>query len=107
MLGEDTTTDRGFQVVEFRDAYAYKCSLQQSSAIDNSNSGLNSPGSSFVWLGVDNSSRMHLSRTHVEGLIERLQNWLDTGSFVAELPNQELLDAVIDTWTKKQERDEL
>ncbi len=27
------------------------------------------------------SSRMHLTREQVQGLVERLQSWLDTGSF--------------------------
>jgi hypothetical protein len=117
MLGEDKKTGRGFALVEFTDAYGYECSLQQSSAISDDNDAMDNPGSSFVWLGVDDgkpkvmksqakalgltlptgevsgwmpypipeevqiSTRMHLSREQVTGLVERLQRWLETGSF--------------------------
>ena len=53
MLGEDDRTGRGFAVVKFEDAYGYECSLQQSSAIGDSDEAMDNPGSSFVWLGVD------------------------------------------------------
>lgn len=119
MLGEDTKTGRGFRMVEFTDANGHECTLQQSSAIGDTDEGWNNPGSSFVWLGVDDaqpqvmksqaeslgltlppgevsgwmpypipdevllSTRMHLNREQVEGLIQRLQSWLDTGEFDA------------------------
>lgn len=121
MLGEDKKTVRGFRYVEFVDAYGYECSLQQSSAIGDTDEAMENPGSSFIWLGVDDSkpqvmksqakslglelppgevsgwmpypipeevqisTRMHLSREQVEGLVERLQRWLETGAF--ELPS--------------------
>lgn len=121
MLGEDKETGRGFKYVEFVDAYGYECSLQQSSAIGDTDEAMENPGSSFIWLGVDDgkpqvmksqakalglelppgevsgwmpypipdevqiSTRMHLSRDQVEGLVERLQRWLETGAF--ELPS--------------------
>ena len=121
MLGEDDKTGRGFALVNFKDAYGYECSLQQSSAIGDSDEAMDNPGSSFVWLGVDDgkpqvmkskakslglplppgevsgwmpyplpeevqiSTRMHLNREQVEGLVERLQRWLETGTF--ELPS--------------------
>lgn len=117
MLGEDKKTARGFELVKFTDAYGCECSLQQSSAIGDSEEAFGKPGSSFVWLGVDQrelrvlksqaeslglelppgevsgwmpypipeevviTTRMHLSREQVEGLIERLQQWLKSGSF--------------------------
>lgn len=117
MLGEDKQTGRGFKFVEFTDAYGYRCSLQQSSAIGDTDEAMDNPGSSFIWLGVDDgkpqvmksqaaalglelptgevsgwmpypipeevqiSTRMHLSRDQVEGLVERLQRWLETGAF--------------------------
>lgn len=46
-------THRGFQKIEFRDAYGIQCSLQQSSAIDSLPRSELKPGSSFVWLGID------------------------------------------------------
>jgi hypothetical protein len=113
MLGDYSTTGRGFAIVQFTDAYGDKCSLQQSSAI-----GDDDPG--FIWLGVDDghpqvlksqatalglelptgevsgwmpypipeevviSTRMHLSRDQVAGLVDRLQAWIKTGDFVTE-----------------------
>lgn len=88
-------TSRGFEVVDFNDGYGLPCKLQQSSAIDeNSDNGFNNPGSSYIWLGLDqkkieenfalpiNPTAMHLSRENVEDLIKELQEWLDTGSFL-------------------------
>lgn len=115
MLGEHKKTGRGFELVEFTDAYGCKCSLQQSSAIGDDDDAMDNPGSSFVWLGIDDcnpqvmksqaqalglplppgeisgwmpypipkevhiSTRMHLNRDQVKGLVERLQQWLATG----------------------------
>ena len=115
ILGAYKKTGRGFAVVEFRYAYGYKCSLQQSSAIGDDDDAIGNPGSSFVWLGVIDpqpqvmksqakalglslppgevsgwmpypipkevqlSTRMHLNREQVKGLVERLQQWLATG----------------------------
>lgn len=55
MLGKSTKTGRGFSVIAFRDAYDKECSLQQSSAIGDSEEAMENPGSSFVWLGVDDA----------------------------------------------------
>lgn len=41
-------TQRGFQTIEFKDRYDAACSLQQSSLAD-----YTQPGSSAVWLGID------------------------------------------------------
>lgn len=117
MLGECATTGRGFGRVEFNDAYGNECSLQQSSAIGDGPDAIDRPGSSFVWLGINDGkpqilkshardlglalppgevtgwmpypipdevqiwTRMHLNREQVEGLVERLQQWLATGEF--------------------------
>lgn len=78
MLENVGTTDRGFELISFQDAYARDCSLQQSSLAI-----YETPGTSAVWLGVG-EKRMHLRREHVQELIEVLQCWLDTGSFVRE-----------------------
>lgn len=119
-LGVNTKTQRGFPIVKFKDAYATPCSIQQSSAIDfDCDGGYENPGSSYLWIGVNEpdprimardavrlnlptapkpreevsgwvsypipeevqcTTRMHLSRNQVAGLIERLQNWLDNGT---------------------------
>ena len=84
MIGTQTETPRGFGLVLFDDANGQKCSLQQSSAIGDTEDACDRPGSSFVWLGIDSGNpgaRMHLDREQVAGLIERLQSWVDTGNF--------------------------
>ncbi len=114
MDAELVTTERGFQILRFNDAYRVECSLQQSSKWGDSE---DTPGASYVWLGVDDpqpqvmksqaealglklppgdvsgwmpypipdevllSTRMHLSRDQVKWLIEKLQTWVDNGSF--------------------------
>jgi hypothetical protein len=81
MLGEVTYTDRGFERIDFKDCYGEECSLQQSSAIEDSDI----PGASFVWLGANNVSgradRMHLNKEQVGELVAHLVNWMNTGSF--------------------------
>ena len=44
---------RGFDFVEFRDAYGLECSIQCSSAIGDHEDAMDTPGSSFLWIGVD------------------------------------------------------
>ncbi len=70
-----TLTERGFEIIEFKDLYDKACSLQQSSlalyAV---------PGTSAVWLGAG-SERMHLSVEQVKSLVSRLLRWAETGSF--------------------------
>lgn len=77
------TTPRGFQVIRFADAHQMECSLQQSSAIDDTERGMSQPGSSFVWLGLGDE-RMHLHRDHVCDLVEQLRHWLVNGRFITD-----------------------
>ena len=74
-LGPVTRTDRGFELVEFRDCYDKDCELQASSL-----AVYEKPGTSAVWLGRG-SPRMHLDRDQVAALILHLQNWLKRGTF--------------------------
>jgi hypothetical protein len=69
-------TERGFEIIEFKDLYGVKCSLQQSSL-----ALYTTPGSSAIWLGGD-EDRMHLNEEQVGKLIEYLTNWLKHGTFV-------------------------
>ena len=78
MLEKVITTERGFELINFQDAYGIVCSLQQSSL-----AGYRLPGATAVWLGCG-QNRMHLKRGQVQELITVLQAWLDTGSFVKE-----------------------
>lgn len=50
-LGLVSTTARGFDRIEFFDKYGTQCSLQQSSLAEHEE-----PGTSAVWLGVDDVS---------------------------------------------------
>lgn len=49
-------TDRGFEIVKFRDANDVKCSIQQSSAIGNRPEDFDNPGSSFLWIGCNDAN---------------------------------------------------
>lgn len=81
MLGKEESL-AGFERIRFDDADGIPCFLGQSASTDGPEEELDGPASSFVWLGVSfYSTRMHLSRVQVEGLMERLQRWLDTGKF--------------------------
>jgi len=80
MLGK-YKKNRKLSIVEFKDSAKCKCSLQQSSA------AISEDGNDFLWLGINTpeefpiSTRMHLNREQVQGLVERLQQWLKTGDF--------------------------
>lgn len=92
-----TETQRGFKLHEFVDRYGSNCSLQESSASGDEDTG------AFVWFGVDepqikvfrpgeggwlehklpegamNPSRMHLSQVQVEKLLPSLQYFAQCG----------------------------
>lgn len=73
-------TDRGFEIIRFADLNGKSCSLQASSAILDYPDSIEKPGSSAVWLGVQDE-RMHLNQEIAKELINHLQSWLNTGSF--------------------------
>ncbi len=102
-LGIEYKTPRGFALVEFKDANGVECSLQTSSALHlhEADSEGNMPYDYHLWIGCDGpnpkvmkygegwvpydlpeevscSTRMHLTRSHVEALIVSLQAWLDS-----------------------------
>ena len=73
-ITEDTLTERGFALVEFKDAYGQVCTLQESSVY------------THVWLGVmvnlngeKVNQRMHLSQQQVAALLPRLQAFVESG----------------------------
>ena len=76
-------TQRGFQIIRFADGNDEVCELQQSSSIDDTEHGLNQPGSSFLWLGREGTDRIHLHREHVRELIQVFQGWLIDGKLDA------------------------
>lgn len=69
----------GFERAEFVDDRDEECSIQQSSAIDGTDRGIDNPGSSFLWLGPE-SRRMHLDREQAKELAEMMLRWAETGS---------------------------
>lgn len=70
-------TDRGFEWLMAGDAEI--AVVRQSSAIDFENpTGLERPGSSYLWLG-----KAHLNRAEVSELVDHLTRWLATGSLSA------------------------
>lgn len=68
-------TERGFELISFKDFYGAECSLQQSSL-----ALYNRPGSSAIWFG-QGDARMHISRELMEELLPHLQNWVKDGTF--------------------------
>lgn len=89
------TTERGFNYSKFKDHNGRECSLQQSSAIGDYEDSWDRPGSSFVWLGVDEApeglgTRMHLDRRQVGEICRRLENWFETGSLMYQ---EEIMEA--------------
>ena len=104
-LASVNKTERGFEKLEFKDAYDISCSLQQSSAasfnalwvgVDDPNPvilvtdavrlGLPTFGKTHGWVPYEIPNdvllhtRMHMNEDQVRGMIAHLQSWLDTGS---------------------------
>ena len=70
-------TQRGFKLAEFEDRYANKCSIQDSSLATEA----------AIWLGVDTdsmgvelSTRMHLTVDMVKSLLPVLNRFVETGT---------------------------
>lgn len=55
METKHSSTHRGFGLVKFDDANGEECSVQESSAIGNTTEEYERPGSSFLWIGVDDA----------------------------------------------------
>lgn len=78
-LGSVQVTGRGFRRIEFKDGNGDACSIQESSAAEDS----------FIWLGCDEGThhhvtgeclaRMHLTQQHAAELIPILQHFAKTG----------------------------
>lgn len=84
-LGEMTATSRGFSIVKFKDGNGHDCSLQCSSAIrfrdenEDEHDGLIVPGTSLIWLGVDDlKPKVMASEAHLVGINTSQRNgWVD------------------------------
>ena len=61
MLGEPSKTSHGFQKQVFTDTKDRKCSVQASSLFDDSERGMNNPGSSFLLIGIEDAEPMFLA----------------------------------------------
>ena len=85
-LGKVRRTERGFEIISFKDCYENDCSLQQSSLAD-----YDTPGTSAVWLGIG-LNRMHLDLEQVKGLVIVLSRWVKYGSFDKENSLPEFVD---------------
>lgn len=77
-------TSRGFVVVKAEKYQNERGELtrliQESSAVGNYDNAVDSPGSSFLWVGADH----HLNREEVGELIERMQHWLAKGRLMVD-----------------------
>lgn len=68
-------TERGFEIIHFKDFNGKECSLQQSSL-----ALYNKPGCSAIWFGRGDE-RMHINLALMKMLLPYLQNWVKDGSF--------------------------
>lgn len=94
---KETTTQRGFKLIEFEDLYNAKCNIQKSSlasydaiwfGLENADpkilaSKVQEGGTGWVKYPIPEdvmmSTRMHLSRDDVKALLPILQKFVDTG----------------------------
>lgn len=78
-LGKKTTSHRGFPLVEFKDFYGEDCSLQCSSIILNGENSFDHPGTSAVWLGIDDPKPQVLASqaASVGVKTEKITGWVD------------------------------
>lgn len=89
-LGVDGKTNRGFSVVMFQDASGLECSLQQSSAIEDNDAALDNPGSSLIWLGVDDC-KPQIMKSQAKALGVELPSGDLTGWMSYPIPDEVLI----------------
>lgn len=95
-----TTTDRGYDLIEFKDLYENHCSIQKSSIIDTPAIWLGitdakpqimaekTPAGGVGWVpyeipsDVSLTTRMHLTQEQVKELLPVLQQFADTGELI-------------------------
>lgn len=82
-------TERGFELIKFKDIYGSECSLQQSSIALRKR-----PGTGAIWFGVEDN-RMHIDLGLMKELLPYLQNWVKDGSFSKEEKNSMELSSAI------------
>lgn len=68
-------TERGFEIIHFKDFYGTDCSLQQSSL-----ALYDQPGCSAIWFG-QGDKRMHINLELMKELLPHLERWVKEGSF--------------------------
>ena len=82
-------TERGFELIKFKDIYGSECSLQQSSI-----ALCERPGTSAIWFGTEDN-RMHINLELLKKLLPYLKNWVENGSFGEEEKNPMKLSSAI------------
>ena len=82
-------TERGFELIEFKDIYGSECSLQQSSLAI-----YEKPGTGAIWFGREDN-RMHIDFELMKKLLPYLENWVKGGSFDEEEKNPMRLSSAI------------
>lgn len=90
-MTELTKTSRGFSILNFEDSYGLPCSVQCSSAVDfDYENGLNNPGSSYLWIGIDDVQPKIMARDAWEYGVETDQT---TGWVPYPIPERVLLSS--------------
>jgi hypothetical protein len=82
-------TERGFEIIRFKDIYGESCSLQQSSLAGNEE-----PGTSAIWLGV-HDNRMHLDDDLLQKLLPHINSWIRFGTFQRQSWFRRLLARIV------------
>lgn len=81
-----TNTNRGFELIDFKDAGGHLCSLQESSSTV-----------PRIWVGMNKGThiegqccaRMHLDIETAKEVVKYMQRWIETGSFQDEEEDEE------------------
>ena len=68
---KETSTARGFELIEFTDYFGQPCSIQASSL-----ALYEQPGISALWIGA-RENRMHLTVEGVKAVRDYLTRWID------------------------------
>lgn len=102
-LGPVETTQRNFEIINFKDHYNGESTLQQSSLAHYA-----TPGTSAIWLG-QGENRMHLTLRQVKALIGHLNRWVEDGTFCLlpeDLDEIERFNKELDEADEEEEEDD-
>ena len=83
-----TRTERGFELLEFEDLRGDACSLQQSSIIGDYEDSFDRPGTSAVWLGINDAKPQIMA---ADAAAHGVKTFQSTGWVPFPIPDEVLL----------------